>query len=186
MFRALQQNMLHGDAQLRILQENTFTYPGWKDDFGDAVDDRATLETMKRRQCVYDGDRSNNVQLRELDSQRYSYPRWKKDFKKAEIGYFSSHKSFMRHVDAMKKRERFYCIESQQSYEKESTQEQQQQHHGGNSGNMCRICLENEKTHAYVPCGHLCVCRGCAKTYAIKKCIICRQKASHVIRIFPS
>lgn len=56
----------------------------------------------------------------------------------------------------------------------------------------CSICLENEKTHACIPCGHLCLCALCAEDLSKKgvkgqdntKCPICRLEAANFSRIY--
>lgn len=50
--------------------------------------------------------------------------------------------------------------------------------------NECIVCMESEKTHALVPCGHCYYCKECAK--AITKCCVCRRKIESVIKIFSS
>jgi len=42
--------------------------------------------------------------------------------------------------------------------------------------NECCVCLAPEKSHAFVPCGHYCVCEGCAHCImaAPKECPVCR------------
>ena len=52
-----------------------------------------------------------------------------------------------------------------------------------------QVCLEAEKKHAFVPCGHLCVCEGCATAImsgpaAERRCPVCRAEAAQQIRIF--
>ena len=44
----------------------------------------------------------------------------------------------------------------------------------------CIICLTATRTHAFVPCGHLCVCQSCARrmtTATATKCPFCNQEA---------
>jgi cysteine-rich repeat protein len=51
----------------------------------------------------------------------------------------------------------------------------------------CCVCLDEVKSHAFVPCGHLCVCAGCAESIMSslkKECPSCRCPAAHVIKIF--
>ena len=54
----------------------------------------------------------------------------------------------------------------------------------------CVVCLEAPRTHAYVPCGHLCVCLGCVRQQAkhrrssVASCPVCKQPATGVMRIF--
>ena len=49
---------------------------------------------------------------------------------------------------------------------------------GEDDSKKCTICLTEEKNTIVVPCGHLCVCKGCATEFAKQKspdCPICRQ-----------
>ncbi|MHA2029714.1 MAG: RING finger protein [Candidatus Kariarchaeaceae archaeon] len=50
----------------------------------------------------------------------------------------------------------------------------------------CVVCLTNTSVIASVDCGHKCCCFNCSKQIVntSKKCPICRQKWSHVIRIW--
>ena len=50
--------------------------------------------------------------------------------------------------------------------------------------NNCRICLDGEKNHTFVPCGHLCVCASCAPK--CKTCPICRVHVTSILQIFDS
>ena len=48
---------------------------------------------------------------------------------------------------------------------------------------LCTICAEGPLSHACVPCGHKCICKGCkAKPRGL--CPICRQKVTSIIEIF--
>jgi len=57
--------------------------------------------------------------------------------------------------------------------------------------NQCKICWENESTHAFNNCGHKCICVKCALEYDShnqsilqKKCILCRKSYGKIIYIF--
>ena len=51
--------------------------------------------------------------------------------------------------------------------------------------NDCCVCMEKEKTHAAVPCGHKCVCEACSKALGRgSKCPICRKEASSWMHVF--
>ena len=58
------------------------------------------------------------------------------------------------------------------------------------SNRKCVVCLENEPSHAFIPCGHRCVCSGCSADYGLKfsegevKCPLCREAAMCVTRIY--
>jgi hypothetical protein len=55
----------------------------------------------------------------------------------------------------------------------------------------CVVCLEAPRTHAYVPCGHFCVCVSCAKQQrqlqrspVHSSCPVCQQPVTKVMRIY--
>jgi hypothetical protein len=52
--------------------------------------------------------------------------------------------------------------------------------------NECVMCMDAEKSHAFVPCGHMCVCKGCAGKImgANKECPFCCSVATAVMRVF--
>lgn len=50
------------------------------------------------------------------------------------------------------------------------------------SEDNCVICLTNERTHAFIPCGHLCVCDECEP--ADNRCPLCRSKSSGAYKIW--
>lgn len=45
--------------------------------------------------------------------------------------------------------------------------------------NLCSVCMDEEKDHAFVVCGHLCVCRNCAQQ-CNGKCPICRSNSNYM------
>ena len=49
---------------------------------------------------------------------------------------------------------------------------------------LCNVCYLNEKTHAFLPCGHLCICDKCIVKYDSKICIICQQASTNTQKIF--
>ena len=51
-------------------------------------------------------------------------------------------------------------------------------------GKLCVVCLDNVKEYAIVPCGHLCVCRGCVNK--LTHCPICREVKQNILRIYNS
>lgn len=46
----------------------------------------------------------------------------------------------------------------------------------------CVVCLDAAPTHALVPCGHRCLCAGCARQ--LDACPLCRKPCTSAIRIF--
>jgi len=49
---------------------------------------------------------------------------------------------------------------------------------------QCVVCLDAPASHALLPCGHRCVCAGCAET--MSTCPICRGGVQGSVRIFDS
>jgi hypothetical protein len=47
----------------------------------------------------------------------------------------------------------------------------------------CCICLEETANHACIPCGHMCLCKGCT-AMLLKECPKCRTPVSNFIRIY--
>lgn len=60
----------------------------------------------------------------------------------------------------------------------------------GDSGGgrpVCVVCLDQDSTHAFVPCGHRCICGRCSQSLPPDlqtRCPECRQPASSLIRIY--
>lgn len=52
-----------------------------------------------------------------------------------------------------------------------------------NEAEQCSVCMINKKKYASVPCGHLCLCGGCANQIK-EKCPICNNKVTSIIKIF--
>jgi ankyrin repeat protein len=53
--------------------------------------------------------------------------------------------------------------------------------------NECVVCLDQKSTHAFIPCGHLCVCEGCKNALLEKEgsfCPVCMEKSTQVLKIF--
>ena len=48
----------------------------------------------------------------------------------------------------------------------------------------CVVCLSSKRTHAFVPCGHMCVCNKCADSIKNRMCPICRMVSKQIIKIF--
>ena len=46
----------------------------------------------------------------------------------------------------------------------------------------CLICMEQERTMAFVPCGHKCCCPPCSKTQV--NCPVCRTPVQQAIKIY--
>ena len=56
-------------------------------------------------------------------------------------------------------------------------------------GGRCCVCLEAESTHAFVPCGHQCVCATCGALVRSKAprhacCPLCKLPSKSLMRVF--
>jgi len=59
-------------------------------------------------------------------------------------------------------------------------------------GKECVICMENPKTHTFVPCGHLSLCEECSQSPHYSsigdrntiKCPICREESSMIMKVY--
>ena len=50
----------------------------------------------------------------------------------------------------------------------------------------CVVCKESKKGYAFLPCGHMCVCEGCAASIQgqDRKCPLCRGVSTSIMKIF--
>jgi hypothetical protein len=55
-----------------------------------------------------------------------------------------------------------------------------------NDASECCVCLANNKSWIFIPCGHVCVCRGCAEDImqSSRQCPLCCQKAIGIFQVF--
>ena len=56
----------------------------------------------------------------------------------------------------------------------------------GEETGECVVCMDGENTHAFVPCGHKCVCEGCALAIMqiAAECPTCRGEATEAIPVY--
>ena len=47
---------------------------------------------------------------------------------------------------------------------------------------LCKVCLDEEVSIAYIPCGHIVTCVQCAA--ALEDCPLCRKLIKGTVRIF--
>jgi len=48
----------------------------------------------------------------------------------------------------------------------------------------CVICMETNKTHAFIPCGHYIACEKCANLMKLQGCPICSQNIQSIFKIY--
>jgi hypothetical protein len=54
---------------------------------------------------------------------------------------------------------------------------------------MCVVCFDAPKDHLIVPCGHQCVCAGCAEQLTNTRtptCPVCREPIQRTVKVFCS
>lgn len=51
---------------------------------------------------------------------------------------------------------------------------------------QCVICLDASADFLVVPCGHQCGCQACLNNIRDRKCPICRNILSGIVRVFKS
>jgi hypothetical protein len=54
------------------------------------------------------------------------------------------------------------------------------------SAGECCVCMTEEKNWIFIPCGHACVCKDCAKDImgSTRECPLCCAKASGSFQVF--
>ena len=209
------QKMFDGDRShdnLQRLDSLILTYPGWQQDFNKAEEAHthmplefdSRLFEIVQKQKIFVGDRSH-PRLIALDACSFTYPSWQRDFAKSQEYHVRYPELFHGKLTGMKEKQRIYIgdhsnntIHAQptsswdhlsQIYNKDlentvSSSKTINPQSATNSGE-CVVCIRAPKTHAFVPCGHLCVCQSCVPMMMIKKkCPICRQTATQVIKVF--
>lgn len=195
------------------LDSLTLTYSGWAHDVAKAeeahtslpVEFRSRLFEIKEKQRMHDGNRSHS-RLVAMDSHYFNYPGWERDVKKAELYHVRFPELFDGKLDGMKEKQKIYNGSLRRSSSSSpddgntlvqpSTNETVVDTQPSSSPvstpgvpvpltGECVVCLQNPKTHAFVPCGHLCICQNCVGVTIIRrKCPICRAHAIQAIKVF--
>lgn len=187
----------------------TTTYPGWRSDFRMAEgaifvsparpsrDFKMYYHRLVEKQRVHEGDRSH-PRVVALDALTLTYPGWETEVVEAMDAHFDGMQTnFSRWLDNMlDQQNRFESLggrssDSRQNYtENRATFQEEGEDHPDKAdvaSDTCVICLENPRSHAFVPCGHLCSCETCASESMRRgenQCPLCRQRSEKAIRIF--
>lgn len=172
------------------------------------------LFEIVEKQKIFIGNRSH-PRLLAIDALTFTYPGWQRDFAKAQEYHVRYPELFYGKLTGMKEKQRIFlgdnnsaanaAVDNHQSWEHLSEIYQNDNNTASSSSSSsvnnnytdtssssalatageCVVCIRAPKTHAFVPCGHLCVCQQCVPMMMIKKrCPICRQKATQVIKVF--
>jgi len=48
----------------------------------------------------------------------------------------------------------------------------------------CKVCMEHQIEVVLIPCGHLCLCKGCASSAGMSACPVCRQSVQRRVNVF--
>lgn len=195
--------MLHeGDRthpDIMELDNSQFDYDGWEEDKKEAerrlCGDCSLLhvghlgfdecfQKMKKRQALHGGHRSSIQCLRDLDALVGT--------QQEETG--STAASATAHdnpadtaVPATSEAVAATNLPSDDDQQKEATGANQENSVAqANRENKCVVCLENRPSHAYIPCGHLCICGDCALKYdnTHGSCPLCREPSYCCSRIY--
>ena len=51
---------------------------------------------------------------------------------------------------------------------------------------LCKICMENEISFVFIPCGHLITCENCALSENLKNCPMCRKQITTRLKTYLS
>ena len=51
---------------------------------------------------------------------------------------------------------------------------------------LCKICMENEISFVFIPCGHLITCENCALSENLKNCPMCRKQITTLLKTYLS
>ena len=195
---------------LDSMKREGLTYVGWQGDALKAEDYHVKypiifsgyVESMRKKQAFYVGDRSH-PQLQALDSMKregLTYVGWQGDVLKAEDYHVNYPIHFDKCLQEMRSKQTSYSsrqnarrlaaheshhprlpresdrrIDDRQNLMAESQEKED-----------CVICWSSKKTHAFISCGHMCVCDGCADTIrrGNSKCPLCRMVSRQIKKIY--
>jgi len=152
-----------------------FTYPGWRNDFlavhglelyslsarDDCLD---RMNGMINKQRLFDGDRSQS-QIVKLDllSKILSYRGWEDDVKAAETVHSRFPSRFEDEITHMIKKQRLLGEEAKsKSFDEKQYTQSTIGISTTDDRTSCVICLGGKSEFAFIPCGHLCICKDCA------------------------
>jgi hypothetical protein len=169
------------------------------------------VEGMRKKQALHMGDRSH-PQLQALDSMKRSgltYEGWESDVRMAEDYHVefpylcdkclqeirSKQTSYSSQLNARRlpahvspiphqPRESDHDIKEPVRKKARRIDDRQNKLSEIQESKECVVCLSSKRTHAFVPCGHMCVCNGCAVSIQGRKCPICRKSSQQIIKIF--
>ena len=209
------ENSHPNDVKLREVRE-ILAYKGWEIDYRDAEDANTersystdfpkALRKLKVKQKMHDGDRTHPrlVALDAVVQKGLTYPGWKADVQQiekmhADVPYLArSDIAFNSKVKALEYSQYLYenagTVEDDEDEEDEIAPEPRavsparsdEDAGASNPLGECIICGDETKSHAFIPCGHLCACEECASKVMRRapRCPVCRCSALETVKIF--
>jgi hypothetical protein len=193
-----QQMLVAGDRShpnLVRLDGLCISYPNCKQDIADAEEAHLQgygfedkFRVMNERQGVFRGDRSH-PRLVKLDllSPSLSYPGWEADVDRAEKLHLTAEIEFFKKarfnemMEGMRNKQQLY-----DGYESENSNEGTTSSPKSPAHGTCIACMTRPSTHAFVPCGHFCMCEGCSSKSMDMgaHCPMCREPVHLVMKVF--
>ena len=179
----------------RTIVKTRWTFPGWEkavQKVREMTGEYFDLEHFQVRQMIHDDDYSHHPLLIELKSMKLSYPSWEEDFGKTtkELKRVSApfwKYTLERGMEGMREKQTVYdgYVRSlkMNSNPKALTEGGDEEDTGAKE---CIVCLEAPRTHAFVPCGHMCVCKSCSRRLMKRRkvCPTCNQSSTMTIEVF--
>ncbi|EJK45357.1 hypothetical protein THAOC_36031 [Thalassiosira oceanica] len=141
------------------------------------------LERFEICQMFHEGVHARHPALIDLSKLQLSYPGWERDMKECKNylcrdWYALYQEYFDSLVAGMKSKQKTY----------DGHLINQQKKTGGKGLNIgeCTICWEADRTHVFIPCGHVCACHSCSQRVMAskKKCPFCNQFATMAVELF--
>ena len=178
---------------LKLFANFVLTYTGWKGEWDFALHNISSCSRdefnffvyrLKEKQNVFEKNRSH-PRLTELDSiaANMNYPVLQDDIRAAEEFHFNT---LYQYPDMLFQRILQNMKGKQAEFESKSRPPIGERR---NAVEPCTVCLDDAELRcvACIPCGHCCVCEGCARLLMQQwqpSCPICRTKATAFQRIY--
>ncbi|EJK65732.1 hypothetical protein THAOC_13384 [Thalassiosira oceanica] len=175
----------------RQIIESQWSFHGWEEEVENIRHSKKKdsvfpkeLERFRIRQMIHDRDYTRHALLIGLNKLKLSYPGWEGDRKEFES-------SLCREYDSFLNRHRFKNLmagmrNKQKAYIRYLRNQLREADGKGLNIGECTICWEADRTHVFIPCGHVCACLSCSRRVMAseKKCPFCNQSATMAVELF--
>ena len=175
------------EADVRKAEKYHVEYPNLFDCF---------LGEIRKKQKIHLGDRSH-PQLQALDNLKragLNYTGWEADVRKAEKYHVEYPNLFDGFVGKMQRKQTIHLpqrpresdcnVKEPERKKARRSDDKEDNLSDVQESEECVVCLSSKRTHAFVPCGHMCVCNKCADSIKNRMCPICRMVSKQIIKIF--